>query len=91
MRPFCQRASNICTYTERQRECTYVERVDVVALGQEVQGVGDEDDCLALVTQGADDGIGEESLSYVSVDCRQRVVEDDDVGVVVQSTSNVDL
>ena len=53
--------------------------------------MGDEDDCLALVTQGADDGIGEESLSYVSVDCRQRVVEDDDVGVVVQSTSNVDL
>ena len=53
--------------------------------------MGDEDDRLALITQGADDGIGEESLSYVRVDCRKRVVEDDDVGVVVQSTSDVDL
>ncbi len=53
--------------------------------------MGNEEDGLATVAQGADDRICEKSLPYVSVDRRQGVVEDDNVGIVVQRASYVHL
>ena len=88
---------------------THLHGVDVVALREEVEGVGDEDDGLAAVAEGTDDCVGEESLADVRVDwqasqndvgwrivlgirtSRERVVENDDVSIIVECTSNVDL
>ena len=46
----------------------HLERVDVIALGEEVQRVGDEDDSLAVVAEGSDYCIGEERLTNMSID-----------------------
>lgn len=45
-----------------------LEGVDVVALGEEVQCVGDEDDGLAVGAQGAEDGVGEQGFADMCVD-----------------------
>ena len=70
---------------------TVLQSVDVVALREEVQGVGDQDDCLATVSKSADDGVGEESPTDVCVNRGKRVVEKDDVGIMIKGASNVDL
>lgn len=67
MRPFYEDIGTLVIVSS-SAIVAYRERVDIVALGEEVQGVGNEDDGLALIPEGAQDGVGEESLSDMSID-----------------------
>ena len=47
----------------------HLECVDVVALGEEMKGVCDEDDRLAVVAESTNNGVGKKTFSNVSIDC----------------------
>lgn len=53
-----------------------------------MEGVGDED--TGLAGQSAQDGIEENLLADASVQCREGVVEGNDIGVKVERTGDVD-